>query len=91
MEIIVVVKVIFSLLLVIISMYGVLKLIQKYGIIGSNSNNQSGGIKIESVVYIDANTKVLNLRKDKNSYIIAINKNNILLIDKLINTDETIK
>jgi hypothetical protein len=72
-------------------MYGVLKLIQKYGIIGTNSNNQSSGIKIESVVYLDANTKVLNLRKDKNSYIIAINKNNMLLIDKLIDTDETIK
>ncbi len=88
---IVILKVVLSLLLVIICLYGILKLIQKYGMVWTGSSNQPSDIKIKSIVYLDANTKILNLRKDKNSYIIAINKNNMLLIDKLTDTDEPLK
>lgn len=88
MDITVIFKVLTALLAVIITMYYILKLIQKYGRIGLSANSQTASLKIASVTYIDDNTKIISLRQAKTNYIVAINKHHILLIDKFIDPSE---
>ena len=89
MESVVIFKVIISLLFVVVLMYCTLRIIQKYSKIGKLSNLTNGGIKIESVLYVDENAKVVNLRQSKMNYILAIGKNNIVLIDKYADIDQS--
>lgn len=72
----------FSLFGVILLMYIALKILQKYSKFGTITGNKKLNLKIDSVVYIDQNTKVVHLYKDKRYYILAVGKNNIMLIDK---------
>jgi len=74
-------KVIFSLLLVIGLMYGILKFVQKYSKFGSR-NSTTLGLKIEGVLYVDENTKIVSLQRSGTNYILAVNKNNTTIIDK---------
>ena len=74
-------KVIFSLLFVIGLMYGILKFMQKYGKFGSK-NSLILGLKIQGVLYVDENTKIVSLQRSGTNYILAVNKNNTTIIDK---------
>jgi len=82
MEIAIITKVVFSLIFVIFAMYLILRVMQKYTKFGTKLGNPLTSIKIENVTYIDENTKIVHVSQAKASYILAINKNNIVLIDK---------
>lgn len=82
MELMVVSKVILSLIFIVILMYCVLKAIQKYSKFGQKLGPSANGMQITSILYIDENAKVVNLRQAKMNYILAVGKNNIVLIDK---------
>jgi flagellar biogenesis protein FliO len=82
MEVMVVSKVILSLIFIVILMYCVLKTIQKYSKFGHKLGPSSNGMQVAAILYIDENAKVVNLRQAKMNYILAIGKNNIVLIDK---------
>lgn len=82
MGIFIALKVIFSLLLVIVIMYGALKLVQKYTKFGTKLNHVEGSLKIDSILYVDDGVKIVSLLRGKTNYILAINKQNFLLIDK---------
>lgn len=75
-------KVITSLLFVVFLMYAILKLVQKYSKFGSKLGSSSLGLKIEGVLYVDENTKIVCLQRAGNNYILAVNKNNTTVIDK---------
>lgn len=74
-------KVITSLLFVVFLMYVILKFVQKYSKFGSKLGSTSG-LKIEGVLYVDENTKIVCLQRAGNNYILAVNKNNTTVIDK---------
>jgi flagellar biogenesis protein FliO len=78
----IIIKVIFSLLLVIALMYIILKMIQKYSNFGNKLNAFKDGIKITGTTYIDEHTKIINLQRPGYNYILAVNKNNTTIIDK---------
>lgn len=82
MEMAIILKVLFSLILVVIIMYLVLRLIQKYGKIGLSPKGSNSHLHIDGVVYLDENNKIVTLRGTKSVYLVGINKNNIVLIDK---------
>jgi hypothetical protein len=82
MEIVTVTKVVLSLIFVIVLMYLILKIIQKYTKFGTQRGDPLTSIKIENIAYIDENTKIVHISQNKASYVLAINKNNIVLIDK---------
>lgn len=82
MEIITITKVIISLIFVIIIMYLTLKTMQKYTKFGKHQGDPLTSIKIENITYIDENTKIVHISQNKANYVLAINKNNIVLIDK---------
>lgn len=75
-------KVLLSLVVVISIMYIALKVLQKYTKIGIRNKLANSGVTIEGVIYIDENNKIVNLRKSQTGYLLAMNKNNIVLIDK---------
>lgn len=85
MELAIILKALLSLGLVFALMYGVLRIIRKYTVLGfkNNENNKTCGLKIENLVYIDENTKIVNIGNANGTrYIIAVGKNNSFLIDK---------
>lgn len=67
--------------------YFVSKLLQRYGKLSSKLCNLQKNMKIDGVLYIDNNTKVVTIRHSKMSYVLAIAKNNIVIIDKYIEHD----
>jgi hypothetical protein len=77
--------VIFSLLVVIVLIYWVLKILQRYMYHGS-----AKGLNIRYVnsmstlanVYIDNNNKIIKFRNNNTHYVILVSKNNNLLLDK---------
>lgn len=77
-------KALLSLGIVFLVMYFILKLMQKYTKLGFKKNlNSENGLNIENVVYVDENTKIINISNNNGySYIIALHKNNSFLIDK---------
>tara|TARA_B110000503_G_scaffold141101_1_gene233680 strand:- start:4995 stop:5276 length:282 start_codon:yes stop_codon:yes gene_type:complete len=85
MELEIIFKALISLGAVFLTMYIVLKILQKYSNIGSHSklSAKGSGLKIENIVYIDESTKVVNISNKLGShYILAVGKNNSFLIDK---------
>lgn len=76
------IKVALSLLLVIALMYGALKLLQRCTKLGISPGSQHNEIKVSSIVYVDENTKIVSISNKQKNYILGVNKNNILLIDK---------
>jgi hypothetical protein len=85
MELEIIFKALISLGAVFLTMYIVLKILQKYSNIGSHSklSAKGSGLKIENIVYIDESTKVVNIsNKLGSNYILAVGKNNSFLIDK---------
>lgn len=84
MELTIIFKALLSLGIVFLAMYCILKLVQKYTKFGFRENlNSINSLKIENVMYVDENTKIINISNNNGySYIIAINKNNSFLIDK---------
>ena len=84
MELEIIFKALFSLGIVFLVMYIILKLVQKYTKFGFRENlNSVNSLKVENVVYVDENTKIINISNNNGySYVIAVNKNNSFLIDK---------
>lgn len=85
MELTIILKALFSLGVVFFALYFVLKMIQRYTKFGTNIKGKKGNkhLAIENLIYIDENTKLVNISNNKQtSYIIAISKNNVVLIDK---------
>ncbi len=85
MEVAIILKTLFSLVIVFIIFYGLLKITQKYTKFGhsTGSNIKGNGLKIENIVYIDETMKLVTVGdKIGNSYVIAVGKNNSFLIDK---------
>jgi hypothetical protein len=85
MELEIIFKALISLGAVFLTMYIVLKILQKYSNVGTHSKLSAKGssLKIENIVYIDESTKVVNIsNKSGSNYIIAVGKNNSFLIDK---------
>ena len=75
-------KVTISLLFVVTLMYFLLRIIQRYSNFGRVVNPSNNNIRIESILYVDDNAKIVSLRQFKTNYILAVGKNNIVLIDK---------
>ncbi len=65
-------------------MYVLLKIIQRYTKIGfRTNNNKKSNFKIENIIYIDAEMKIINLSyQSEITYIIAVGKSYSFLIDK---------
>ena len=82
MEIVVLSKVIISLALVVFCLYAILKLVQKYSKYGTKLGNGTGSLKVSGIVYVDESTKIVSLNQRNTNYILAIGKNNLILIDK---------
>jgi flagellar biogenesis protein FliO len=80
----VIVKAVLSLLFVLALLYIILKSIQKYGKIGLRGTTSPEGLQINSVLYIGDEAKIVSIQRGNNYYLIAMNKNNISLIDKYI-------
>lgn len=78
-----IVKSIVSLLFVCVLLYGVLKIISKFnfGVFGGLNKDKSAGISIDSVLYVDSSSKIVNFSCKNKNYLILIGKNNNLLID----------
>ena len=85
MEVEIIYKALLSLGVVFVIMYLILKIAQKYTNIGSTSGAKAGAssLKIENVVYIDQNNKVVTISNELGSnYVLAIGKHNSFLIEK---------
>ncbi|NRB10080.1 MAG: hypothetical protein HRU35_00445 [Rickettsiaceae bacterium] len=85
MELAIILKALFSLGVVFFALYFILKIVQRYTKLGTNPKGKKGNknLAIENLVYIDENTKLVNISNNKQTnYIIAISKNNLVLIDK---------
>lgn len=75
------VKAIISLLLMIGVLYGILKLLQKYTKVGNNMSN-ANGMKIDGLVYLDDQCKIVNFTHGSVGYLILVSKSGSLLLDK---------
>ena len=75
-------KIIMAFVAVLLLMYFILKLMQKYTKFGIKYKNNTADINIDSIVYIDDANKIIGLKSKKKYYMIAVNKNAISLIDK---------
>lgn len=88
METNIIIKAIISLGLVFLSMYVVLKVLQKYTKFGYNAGmkgKDGGNLILENVVYVDESTKIVTMTySKKNKYILAINKGGLVVVDKII-------
>ncbi len=84
MELVIIFKALLALSVVFLVMYIILKLVQKYTKFGYGRNiNSFNSLKIENIVYIDENSKIINISNNNGfTYIVSINKNNSFLIDK---------
>lgn len=76
------IKVISSLIIVIALMYSILKIIQKYSKFGTRINSNTVGLKIDNILYIDENAKIITLLRASTTYILAVGKHGITIIDK---------
>ncbi len=88
MELTIILKVLFSLIIVIFIMYGTLKLVQRYTRFGVRTKNVHSGLSIEGIIYIDESNKVVSLRRLQTYYLLAINKHKLVLIDKYDVTEQ---
>lgn len=77
----------FALIFVIIILYIFLKLLQKYSNLGNKNfaGDKNNIIKLNSVLYIDSESKVINFSCKNKKYLVLIGKNNHLLIDNYEN------
>ena len=85
MEYIVILQALVSLGIVFAIMFVLLKILQKSTRFGARfkSNNGINSLKIGNIVYIDENTKIVNLKSETgNNYVLAVSKNSMLLLDK---------
>ena len=92
MEFEIIFKALISLGVVFASMYFILKIVQKYSNVGSGAKigNRGASLKIENVVYIDENNKVVNIsNKSGYNYVIAVGKSNSFLVDKYKINEQT--
>jgi lysophospholipid acyltransferase (LPLAT)-like uncharacterized protein len=63
-------------------LYFVTKLITKYSKYHAIPGSEEHAIKIQSVIAIDHNTKIINFHCHHKNYIVLIGKNGDLIIDK---------
>lgn len=77
------IKIIISLILIIGLIFITLKVIQKYTKIGTNKlSNKNNQLSISSVIYVGDNTKVFVINRADVNYVLASNKNTLVLLDK---------
>lgn len=91
MEYVVILKALFSLGIVFAIMFVLLKIIQKSTKFGIRAKGTEGinGLKIGNIVYIDEDTKIVSVVSETgNNYVLAVGKNNMLLLDKDKITEE---
>lgn len=75
------IKAFVSLLLMIGILYAILKLLQKYTKVGNGASG-ANGMKIDGLVYLDDNCKIVNLTHGSMGYLILVSKSGSLLLDK---------
>ena len=95
MELVILTKAILSLIIVVILLYILLKIIQKNTHLGfkniQDTNNVSN-LRLVNIIYIDDVNKIVVFKSsDYKTYILAVNKNNVVLIDKKTNQTEESK
>lgn len=80
------IKSLFALIFICGILYLFLKLLQKYSPIGNQNltGNKNTEININSVTYIDHESKIVNFSCKNKKYLILISKNNNMLIDSYI-------
>lgn len=74
-------KATFSLIFVIILLYAVIKLVNKYIKYSPHGKNKAN-IKIDSVFFVDQASKVVNISANNKSYLVLISQNGNILLDK---------
>lgn len=85
MEYVVIVKALISLGIVFAIMFILLKILQRLTKFGTRAQGLPGinSLKIENIVYIGEDTKIVSVTSEAgNNYILAVGKNNMLLLDK---------
>jgi hypothetical protein len=91
MEYVMVLKALVSLGIVFAIMFVLLKILQKSTRFGIKAKGTAGinSLKIGNIVYIDEDTKIVNVISETgNNYVLAVGKNNMLLLDKNKVTEE---
>lgn len=78
---------ILGLIFVILILYLIFKLIQKYGKGSIINGNSSDRAKIIGVTYIDESTKIISATHGPMRYLFVIGKNTSLLLDKYENKE----
>ncbi len=82
MELSILGPVILSLSFVIFCLYAILRIFQKFTKFGAKRIGNPNSLKINDIVYVDNNTKIVLISQRNINYAIAIGKNNLILIDK---------
>lgn len=77
------VKTLFALVFVVIILYVFLKLLQKYSNLGNKNfiGSKDNNIEMNSILYLDSESKIVNFSCKNKKYLVLITKNNSLLID----------
>lgn len=85
-------KAIFALVCLTIILYVILKLLQKYTHFGDKTlGNKNNLLKINSLIYIDSQTKIVNFSCKNKKYLILVGKNSDLLLDSYEHNENTVK
>ena len=87
----IVLKAILALVLISAILYFILKLVQKYTRIGSKLDSSEGSLQLISILYVDDNAKIVNLKRGTENYVLAISKSCMLLVDKYSNNEQELK
>jgi hypothetical protein len=83
MELVSLSKIILSLSLILVVLYIILKITQKYGKLGNRGINSKNSPKIVSTLFVDDGTKIVTLNYKSNQYILTCGKSGTTLIDKI--------
>jgi len=76
-------KSIFGLLGIVLVLYFFLKFLQKYTMLGNKNFSDSKDclMSVNSVLYVDSDSKIINISCKNKKYLILISKNQNLMID----------
>ncbi len=83
----VILKAILGLAFVILLLYFILKIMQKYTRYGNSNANNPDKIRITSVAYIDDSSKIICATCGPSKYVFLLGKNSSLLLDKYENNE----
>lgn len=83
-----IIKALAGLAFVLLLLYLILKIVQKYGKMGMYKINNSDKINITGVSYIDDSTKVICAVHGPSKYVFVVGRNTSLLLDKYENHEK---